>query len=307
MDDGKHSEISKMIEEIKNALKTEMEALKTEIRDDIKSEIENIREEIKETTSWKSRENLQPRPHVRPKNFGPFEDFPEGPFIPSGEDLPEPGPPVSESKRETREFDLSGFTGIHVSGAFEVKVIQSDSFSVNVTAEEALFRNLRVSRDRDNLDVSHSRHISWRAQLSRPELVITMPVINELRLSGAVRAEITGFNSSDSFNMNLSGASAVSGDLSAGNVEFDLSGASRARLTGSATDALIKASGANHLDLQDFAVNNAAVKLSGASHATANVSGRLDARLSGVSYLSWVGNPVMGDIRTSGASRLSKE
>ena len=58
---------------------------------------------------------------------------------------------------------------------------------------------------------------------------------------------------------------------------------------------------------RDGEVDYAAVKLSGASRLTVRMDGRLDARLSGVSHLGLIGNPVMGNIRTSGASRLSME
>lgn len=307
MENGERSEISKMIEEIKNALKSEMEVIKSELKENIKSEVEDIRTEIrKEVEQTISREAPRPRPRVRPGHFRPFDDFTEGPNIPPVEDYSGSEQFRNESNSNTREFDLAGFTGVQVGGAFKVEIRQSDTFRVSVTAEDSLFRNLNVSKDGDTLSVNHSRHVGWRAQLTRPRIEIEMPVIRELRLSGAVGAEISGFNSSENFRLDLSGASRVNGDITAGNVEFELSGASRARLTGSATDALVKVSGANHLDLHDFAVNNAAVKLSGASHVTANVSGRLDARLSGASHFSWVGNPVMGDIRTSGASRLSR-
>jgi hypothetical protein len=295
MNSGDNTNIGDILEQIKNTLKTEMETVKAELKEDIKTELDSIRAELRtEARSTGPGENPPSGAHVPPPHFKPFEDFPE------------PESSGKDSHRETREFDITGFTGIRVGGAFEVEIRQSDLFSVSITAEQDLFRNLRVSGEGDILSVGHSRHIGWRARLTRSRLVVTMPVLKELRLSGAVKAAISGFNSSENLKMDLSGASMVNGDIRAGNAEFDLSGASRASLTGSAGDVIIKASGANHLELRDFTVNNAAVKLSGVSHATANVSGRLDARLSGVTHFSWTGDPVMGDIRTSGASTLGR-
>ena len=54
-------------------------------------------------------------------------------------------------------------------------------------------------------------------------------------------------------------------------------------------------------------VNNADVRLSGATSGTVNLNGRLDADLSGASKLSYLGEPTMGNINTSGASTLSKK
>ena len=55
-----------------------------------------------------------------------------------------------------------------------------------------------------------------------------------------------------------------------------------------------------------FPVHNADVKLSGASQATVNLDGRLDADLSGASHLEYIGEPTMGVMTTSGASTVSR-
>ena len=60
----------------------------------------------------------------------------------------------------------------------------------------------------------------------------------------------------------------------------------KVELAGSGNDANISTSGASELDLVDFLINNAEVKLGGASNATLNLAGRLDANLSGASQES---------------------
>jgi len=52
---------------------------------------------------------------------------------------------------------------------------------------------------------------------------------------------------------------------------------------------------------------DAEINLSGASDATINASGRLDGDLSGASKLSYVGNPTLGSINTSGGSTISQK
>ncbi len=66
-------------------------------------------------------------------------------------------------------------------------------------------------------------------------------------------------------------------------------------------------SGASRFNLGGFIVNNADVTLNGASTGTVNLSGRLDANVSGASRLSYIGEPTMGTINTSGASTISKK
>ena len=134
-----------------------------------------------------------------------------------------------------------------------------------------------------------------------------MPELNGLTVSGASHGDIYDFTSTEDLDITVSGASSVTGDIIAGNVEFDISGASTIQLEGSANDMVASASGVSSFNLDDFTVNNADVNFSGASSGTVNLDGRLDADLSGASKLWYIGEPTMGDINTSGASTLSKK
>ena len=310
------------IDRILESIKTELGSIRAELKASLKTELDSIRAEVKaEINNIKTGESpSHAPPPPPPQGFRDDDDdededkdtqphrgrgFRFGPGFPFDNG---PGPHSDkESQRTTKEFQLKDFTGIEVGGAFEVEIVRADSHSVSISAEEGLLRNLNVSKDGNILRIGHSRHIGWRAELTRPRARITMPVLKELRLSGATRATISGFNSAEALALHMSGASSLSGDITAGNAQFELSGASRARLTGSAKDVAISASGANHMELGAFPVHNASVRLSGASHIVIKMDGRLDARLSGVSHFNYIGNPTMGNIRTSGASHLSKE
>ena len=290
-----NSGIGSMLESIKTELKAGLEGIKAELKADLKQELDGIKVELKaELDRMKAREFSV---HAPPPFMSP----------PHPADIPDVEVSDKESRRKTEELSIRDFSAIEVGGAFDVEIVRSDTYGVSITAEDDLFKNLDVSKEGDTLRIRHARHIGWRAQITRPKARIALPLLRELRLSGASRATINGFNSSEAFKLELSGASSVSGEITAGDAEIELSGASRAKLAGSAKDAVIEASGANHVDFSDFSVRNAAVKLSGASHVSLKIDGRLDARLSGVSHLGLIGNPVMGNIRTSGASRLSKE
>jgi hypothetical protein len=134
-----------------------------------------------------------------------------------------------------------------------------------------------------------------------------MPELRGLTASGASRGTIFDFSSSEGLDITVSGASGVTGDITAGIVDFDISGASTIQLKGSANDMDANVSGASHFNLDAFTVNNADVNFSGASSGTVNLNGRLDANLSGASRLWYIGEPTMGDINTSGASTISKK
>jgi hypothetical protein len=87
-------------------------------------------------------------------------------------------------------------------------------------------------------------------------------------------------------------------------VGLDLSGGSRASVSGSGEDIAIDASGGSGADLASFNVMNANVDASGGSQVTVNVSGTLNVDASGGSQVSYLGNPTLGVIDTSGGAQV---
>jgi len=239
----------------------------------------------------------------------------------SGCEVTGPGGVVTEEK------DFTDFTYVDVGSAFEVEIIQSDSFSTSVSADESFFDYIAVTKEGNTLRIYlNPRHtftdFTLRARTLKAK--ITMPALYGLQLSGASKATVTGFKSSKDFNLNVSGASSVdiddmevgdiefeisgaskvSGSVNASDVRFEVSGASEVELEGSANNIILTASGASKVNLADFPLSNANAKLSGASETTLDVKGRLDAVLSDASRLYFQGNPTMGNISVTGASTI---
>jgi len=216
-----------------------------------------------------------------------------------------PEPTVTGSSNiSTWEYDFANFTNVVVSSAFVVDISQSDSYSVSVMANDNLTDYLNVYQRGETIYVG-LKLASYRNVQTEAE--ITMPQITSLELSGASEGNIGGFSSSESFDLKLSGASSLWGDIESGDCNIHLSGASGVELNGSGHDLDIHASGASQVNLADYFVNNANVKLSGASSAYLNLDGRLDANLSGASRLKYTGEPSLGSINTSGGSTVGAQ
>lgn len=205
-----------------------------------------------------------------------------------------------------KQVDKKDFTRVEISTTFDFEIVQAKTFSVRLDADEGFLKNVNVDQDGDRLSVNHSHHVAWMFRFTRPKVKITMPVIKELRLTGAVAGQVSGFKSSEDFRLEMDGASKVTLDLQAGNTEIHLRGACSVNAKGGAESLIIDVNGACHVDMKEFAVKNAAVRLNGASTCTVNINGKLDARLGGVSNLFFVGEPTIGDIRSTGMAKLSK-
>ncbi len=226
---------------------------------------------------------------------------------------------------KTQTYDFTDFTGIEIGHAFELVVTQSENYSVTVTAGEKVLENIHVRQDGTTLvfDIDGWTNLWFSSWYSAHKVKITMPVLSVLKLSGAAKANVTGFKSAHAFNLELSGASeinmdmatgdfiadisgssSIEGSLTAADLDIELSGASNIKLTGSGGNIRIKGSGASDVEMLSFSVNDADIRLSGASHINLEVNGRLDVHLSGAASLEYSGHPTLGNIETSGASDM---
>jgi len=201
------------------------------------------------------------------------------------------------------EVTASGFDRVDAGAAFSVDIRQGESYSVMIRIDDNLVRCLDVYTSGGTLHIGFKPEC-WINNATTMEAQITMPRLAGLNLSGASHGTITGFKSSESLAVEISGASSLEGDIEAGNVRLDLSGASHATLTGSGGNLTAGASGASGIDLGSFPVKDASVQLSGASSATVYPSGRIDVEASGASHLYYLGSPTLGRVETSGASSI---
>lgn len=223
----------------------------------------------------------------------------------------------------TKSYDLKEFTRIEVSSAFEVTVTPSPTYAVSITSYENLFEYFEVSKTTDTLKI-HMKHGSFTT--SNPQIVITLPTLNYLSVSGASHGSVKGFDSSAALTLQISGASSLeveatagpgdievsgashlNGSLTATDVRMKLSGASLIALNGSAGTLDIEVSGASTAAMFDFIVSNAWTDVSGASTLNLTTRGTLNVQLSGASTLNYKGTPQMGKIDVSGASSLRSQ
>lgn len=235
----------------------------------------------------------------------------------------QPGPATN------KEYSVQGFSEVEISSAVRFEITQSPDYSVKASGDEKLVERLKVEVSGETLRIGlkSGLHLFSLGHFDgNVKAIITMPKLRKLTASGACSGTARGFKSGDDFDLELSGASRaeinieagkttasisgaarVSGELRAENIGLKLSGASRCELAGTGGDTRLDLSGASQADLAGFQVKNADVDLSGASRAKINMSGTLNADLSGASSLEYTGNVVLGRTSQTGASKINRK
>jgi len=202
------------------------------------------------------------------------------------------------------QYGFKDFSKVQLSHSFKSKIIKGNEFKIILRIDDNLNEYVQVSYSDQLLSIQLDPDYNY--QNVHLEAEITMPDLEFIELSGACSAEITGFNFTHNFSAIISGASNIASTITCGNADINLSGASNAAILGSGKDLTLIVSGASNVEMSSFEADNAKVIVSGASRSVVFTNGQLDANVSGASSLFYKGNPIMGNIVTSGASTIQK-
>ena len=222
------------------------------------------------------------------------------------------GEVVGSGKPITQEYDVSQlnlpeFIIVAAENGMQVSITQSENWSLSLTADDNIFKYVVIDTEGYTLKIGLDETLTYRNVTMKA--VIAMPSIVGLSLNEGSVGTISGFNALEpleNFSLKLIGGSQVTGNITTGDCQFDLSGGSTVQLFGSGGDTRITASDASHLNLANFQIDNAKVYLNKGSEATITARGELSGELLGGSQLFYYGNPTLGPVESSGGSSIKK-
>lgn len=187
----------------------------------------------------------------------------------------------------TRQFNVGSFSKVDVGGAFVVRFRKGTTYKVVADGREKDLDEISVKVDGNQLKIGIDRNglFDW-SNRKRIGLTITVPAIDELKLSGASKASLTGFDKYDDLTIDMSGACRTVFDGDVNNLNLELSGASNAVLRGHASQIEADLGGASKIEATGMSVGKAAVDAGGASHVDFGHVDTLDSKTSGASKVT---------------------
>lgn len=191
----------------------------------------------------------------------------------------------------TKEYKFGKITSIEASSVYDIEVTQGNSGTVKVVYDEFFKDRLMVNyiNGKLNLEVASTKMRNNNRNIEGIKVYLQMPTIEDLDLSGASSLKAMGSFKTDELDVELSGASSISGLVISGNdLSLDCSGASTLNLKG------------------DFKTIEA--EISGASEIVLNSNSTVfEGEFSGASTVKVYGDHKNTDVVCSGASNLTLE
>jgi len=208
---------------------------------------------------------------------------------------------------ETRVYQVTDFDAIVVDYPADFTVLQGESESVEIEAEDNLLPQLNAEVRNGTLHLENTeRNWSERVNPTEPVLVtITVVELNRVQFPTAGKMSIESLQT-ESLSVSVSGAGDVNlTNLDAGSLDFSLSGAGNINIDGVAESLQLSISGFGNFNGDDLETQSADVHISGAGSATVWAQETLDAGISGAGSVNYYGDPSVNE-RISGVGSVRR-
>jgi hypothetical protein len=215
---------------------------------------------------------------------------------------------ISDPNAQVRE--AKNFTAIKLSSAFDVYITQGSEEGLAVSATDTKYLpNIKTEVNGGTLRIwfQNTGSVSFNTGKLKLKAYISVKDINKLDVSGACDVFIDGTLKAGELKLDLSGASDVKGRVEAQKMDVNMSGASDVTLTGTVGQLHIESSGASNFKGYDLMSEFCNARASGASDIKITVNKELSVNASGASDINYKGQGVIRDLKTSGASSVSRK
>ncbi len=213
--------------------------------------------------------------------------------------------PINDPNVEVRT--VSGYHGIEVSNAFNVYISQDGQEALAVSASDTKYRDhIKTEVVNGILKISYEQG-TWNSGNKKLRAYISVKQLDKLTVSGACDVFIKGGLKADELQVVQSGASDLKGSgFDVQRLSVELSGASDMTISGSAARLKVEASGASDFKGFDLVTQYCDADASGASDIKITVNKELNVKASGASDVRYKGDALIRDMKTSGASGVSR-
>jgi hypothetical protein len=216
---------------------------------------------------------------------------------------------VVVNDKYAQQRSTGSFTEISVSGGIDLYLSPDDHEVVVVSASEPKYRDrivTRVNGNRLEIFFDNKGMTRWPDRMNL-KAYVSFRTLQKLKASGASDVYVNGVIKSPSLELHMSGASDFNGAVMVEELKIDQSGSSDSRISGKADKVTIDVSGASDVKAFDLTVNYCNVEASGASDIQITVNKEISARASGSSDVRYRGEGLIRDVKTSGASSVSRK
>jgi len=192
----------------------------------------------------------------------------------------------------SRDFDVTDFTALNISGNYEVIWHQATDFSLTIEMQENLFEYVEVNVNRNTLEIRSTRSFNTTKR-NRPRIYIEAPSLDAVSFSGAITTNNWDSITGQSFSFESAGAVNITFDLQVESFEVSASGAGDFTFSGNSETVDITIAGASAISASDLQTRDTSISIAGAGNVDIAVTDDLTVNITGAGRVNYIGSPAI--------------
>lgn len=209
-------------------------------------------------------------------------------------------------KKETR--DVSGFTGVSLSGNMNVQLTYGNSNSITVEGDENLLPYIETKVEDGNLVVKSKDRVGLKSR-NKLMVYVSLTKLTGLKVSGSGNINGKGdFTNDGKTNISVSGSGNIDVGMNSFNeTKIAVSGSGNVTLRGKSTNNIdATVSGSGNIDCSDVVCNDVFAQVSGSGDIKVFANKSIDARVSGSGNIYYKGSASNINLKSSGSGKIIK-
>jgi phage shock protein PspC (stress-responsive transcriptional regulator) len=203
-------------------------------------------------------------------------------------------PTESKALQLNDQYGLKDFNELEINGIFNLVITQNDVYSVEIKGSDSEKKKFRVDQSGDRLEIDYrTRNKTFWMNNTDEEtakIYISMPSLTKLKVKGAGKIKIEGFNE-DNMDISLLGAMTCDAKLDVRNLQLDLSGPMVFELDGDGDMLEAEVTKVAQLKASGFEVRNAVVNAREMGRARVNATEKVEIETDITGSVKYQGNP----------------
>jgi hypothetical protein len=164
------------------------------------------------------------------------------------------GEGAKDSTVVQRQYAFSDFSSLSIKGSFRVRVLKSENWDIKIACERIDLNSIKLRKKSNVFEISMKDGSSPVVQ--SPVIIISMPLLESLAISGPVQMEIGGFSSQSNMSITQGAGSFLNiNGFECAKADFLMEGPSVLHAFLSADDIHIKSSGSTTVRMGGRALN----------------------------------------------------
>lgn len=200
--------------------------------------------------------------------------------------------------------NVSSFSGVGVSGSFDVFLVEGNEGTIDLSVEENLEQYLVTEVKNGKLNIRWKKGMNINTSRDT-EVTVHFKNLNSVALAGSGDIVSRDKIKTDNLDIALAGSGDIKLELEAQSADAAVSGSGDIELSGTATEFEAAVAGSGDIEAYDLQTDKAELKISGSGTIQCTVEKELVGRISGSGDIKYKGNPRIEDIKVSGSGSVS--